>query len=50
MFLYAEAREPKELVLYDGCRHGLDECRELLDDTMTSWLREVLDLEAVMDG
>ena len=44
LHLYSEAREPKELVLYDGCRHGLDECSEQLDDAMVSWLREVLEL------
>ena len=48
--LYGDAREPKELLLYDGCRHGLDECREQLDDAMTSWLREVLELGPVSGG
>ena len=24
------ARRPEELVLYSGCRHGLDRCREEL--------------------
>jgi hypothetical protein len=42
--LYAEAREPKQLIVYPGCRHGLDECRESLDADLTAWLERVLDL------
>jgi hypothetical protein len=34
------AMEPKELVLYQGCRHGLDDCREELDRDLTEWLRK----------
>jgi len=40
--LYARAREPKTLILYPGCRHGLDECREALDRDLLGWLRRVL--------
>lgn len=40
--LFARARDPKELVLYPGCRHGLDECRAELDRDLTAWLRRVL--------
>lgn len=40
--LYARAREPKHLVLYPGCRHGLDECRDALDRDLLAWLREVV--------
>ena len=40
--LYARAREPKQLILYPGCRHGLDECRERLDDDLMEWLRRAL--------
>ncbi|MBL0406956.1 dienelactone hydrolase family protein [Microvirga aerilata] len=40
--LHARAGEPKELVLYPGCLHGLDQCREALDRDMTRWLRAVL--------
>jgi len=40
--IYARAREPKRLVLYPGCRHGLDECREDLDRDLLGWLREVV--------
>jgi alpha-beta hydrolase superfamily lysophospholipase len=39
--LYARAREPKQLILYPGCRHGLDQCREALDRDLAAWLRRV---------
>jgi len=35
------AREPKRIVLYPGCRHGLDECREALDRDLTAWVQQV---------
>lgn len=41
-YLYAQALEPKELILYPGCRHGLDQCREALDRDLLEWLRAVL--------
>jgi len=40
--LHARAGEPKELILYPGCLHGLDQCREALDRDLTRWLRHVL--------
>lgn len=40
--LYARAGEPKQLVLYPGCRHGLDECRDRLDQDLTTWLDWVI--------
>jgi pimeloyl-ACP methyl ester carboxylesterase len=40
--LHARAGEPKELVLYPGCFHGLDQCREALDRDLARWLRGVL--------
>ncbi len=36
--IHARAREPKELILYPGCRHGLDQCREALDRDLMAWL------------
>ncbi len=39
--LHARAREPKELLLYPGCRHGLDQCRDALDRDLSGWLRRV---------
>ncbi|WP_034387101.1 alpha/beta hydrolase [Deinococcus sp. YIM 77859] len=44
--LYKQAREPKELRLYPGCRHGLDECREDVDRDLLEWLRRTLALPA----
>ena len=40
--LYARASEPKELILYSGCRHGLDQCREEVDRDLGKWLVDVL--------
>jgi alpha-beta hydrolase superfamily lysophospholipase len=40
--LYRRAGEPKEMTLYPGCRHGLDECREEVDRDLLGWLRRVL--------
>lgn len=42
--LYSRAREPKRLILYPGCRHGLDQCREALDRDLTRWLEGALGL------
>lgn len=40
--IYRRAREPKEIKLYPGCRHGLDECREQVDRDLVEWLSNVL--------
>jgi fermentation-respiration switch protein FrsA (DUF1100 family) len=40
--IHARAQEPKELILYPGCRHGLDQCRQALDRDLTRWLERVL--------
>lgn len=40
--LYARAREPKELILYPGCFHGLDQCQEALDRDLSRWIRDVI--------
>ncbi|WP_128543317.1 alpha/beta hydrolase [Larkinella soli] len=40
--IYGRAREPKEIRLYEGCRHGLDECRQQIDRDLTDWLVERL--------
>ncbi|MFC7668048.1 alpha/beta hydrolase [Hymenobacter humi] len=37
-YIYAHAKEPKELRLYPGCGHGLDECREQVDTEVVGWL------------
>jgi alpha-beta hydrolase superfamily lysophospholipase len=44
--IYARALEPKRLVLYPECRHGLDACRDALDQDLTAWLRGVTGLDA----
>ncbi len=44
--IHRRAREPKRLILYPGCRHGLDQCRDDLDRDLTGWLREVAGLPA----
>lgn len=42
--IYHRAQEPKEIRLYPGCRHGLDECREQVDADLVVWLVAQLDL------
>ena len=36
------AREPKQLVLYDGAEHGLQECREELEELLRQWIPATL--------
>ena len=48
--LHARAREPKELILYPGCRHGLDLCWESLDRDLTRWLERMFQLPAMRSG
>ncbi|HEX8329003.1 MAG TPA: dienelactone hydrolase family protein [Hymenobacter sp.] len=36
--IFERALEPKELRLYPGCRHGLDECRDQVDTDVVNWL------------
>ncbi len=43
--IHRRAREPKRLVPYPGCRHGLDQCREELDRDLLGWIREVVATE-----
>jgi alpha-beta hydrolase superfamily lysophospholipase len=40
--IHARARDPKRLILYPGCRHGLDACRDALDRDLLAWIREVV--------
>jgi pimeloyl-ACP methyl ester carboxylesterase len=42
--LYRAAKEPKQLVLYPGCLHGLDQCREELDRDLSNWLLRTFQL------
>jgi alpha-beta hydrolase superfamily lysophospholipase len=43
--LYRLAAEPKELILYPGCSHGLDECRDALDRDLLAWIARVATAE-----
>ncbi len=43
--IHARAGEPKRLILYPGCRHGLDQCRDALDHDLTAWIREVVGVD-----
>ena len=40
--IFRRAGEPKQMLLYPGCGHGLDECREQVDQDLLHWLRQVL--------
>jgi alpha/beta superfamily hydrolase len=40
--IYDWAREPKQLVLYEGTEHRLDECAEALDQLLTQWIPATL--------
>ena len=40
--IYRRAAEPKKIQLYQGCRHGLDECRDRLDRDLADWIVRVL--------
>ena len=42
--LYRTAQQPKELVLYPGCLHGLDQCRDEIDRDLSAWLLRVFQL------
>ena len=48
--LYARAREPKALILYPGCHHGLDECRDALEADLKTWLSGVFNLASPPPG
>ena len=41
-FIYDLAGQPKELRFFQGAGHGLNECREELDELLFGWLREKL--------
>jgi alpha-beta hydrolase superfamily lysophospholipase len=40
--LYRRARLPKDILLYQGCRHGLDECRDEVDRDLVHWIIQTL--------
>jgi len=40
--IYAAAGQPKEIKIYPGVGHGLDEAREEIADLLASWIPEKL--------
>jgi len=40
--IYTRAKDPKQILLYPGCRHGLDECRDQVDQDLLQWLKQSL--------
>ncbi len=38
--IFRRAQQPKELILYPGCRHGLDQCVAELDRDLLHWIRQ----------
>jgi len=40
--IYSWAQEPKQLVLYEGAEHRLDECAAELDQLLTQWIPATL--------
>jgi alpha/beta superfamily hydrolase len=40
--IFLRANQPKQLLLYENCRHGLDECRDQLDQDLRQWLLKQL--------
>ncbi len=40
--IYQWAQEPKELVLYDGAEHRLEECRDELETLLSAWIPATL--------
>ena len=43
--IYDMANEPKELVLYEGAEHRLEECRDDLEELLGAWIPETLGSE-----
>jgi alpha/beta superfamily hydrolase len=43
--IYEWAQEPKQLVLYEGAEHRLDECKDQLEELLASWIPATLSQE-----
>jgi pimeloyl-ACP methyl ester carboxylesterase len=39
--IYRRAGEPKKLLLYPGCKHGLDQCCDEIDRDLLEWISDV---------
>ncbi|SNR39575.1 alpha/beta hydrolase family protein [Hymenobacter mucosus] len=48
--IYSIAHQPKEILLYPGCQHGLDECRDQVDEDLLKWLHHHLHQQARSDS
>ena len=46
--IYDMARDPKELVLYEGAEHRLEECRDDLEELLGKWIPETLATEIAL--
>ena len=46
--IYDMAQEPKQLVLYEGAEHRLEECRDDLEELLGNWIPETLAAEIVL--
>lgn len=46
--IYDWAEEPKQIVLYDGAEHRLEECRQELAGLLTNWIPTTLAAEPVL--
>ena len=46
--VYEWANEPKQLVLYDGAEHRLEECREELAALLREWIPQALDAKTAI--
>jgi alpha/beta superfamily hydrolase len=40
--IYVRAKEPKDILLYKGCGHDLEECKQQVDTDLLFWIRKVL--------
>ena len=45
--LYERAREPKQVIVYEGAGHALNECREALEQDLLTWVRAVAAAAAI---
>ena len=47
--IYGRALEPKQLVLYDGAEHRLEECRDDLEQLLSDWIPATLAAPVTID-
>jgi pimeloyl-ACP methyl ester carboxylesterase len=39
--IYLRAGEPRKILLYPGCKHGLDQCRDQIDRDLLQWIADI---------